>query len=208
DGGPRVLRHGAGSNPTATSYAGCADTCYQAGYALAGVENGHECYCGNAFLYDYGTSTGCTTPCPGDASNTCGGPGAMQIYSTGAGPYTTGPASFLLTYNGWNITECWEDNNGGRTLPHTPHNNPPSASMTVEKCIDACAADGYTSAGLEWGQECSHIIVGCASRDYPIGESTVSFECAMPCNGNAAEYCGASNRILVYTSLPWEILFL
>ncbi|KAH9484458.1 WSC domain-containing protein [Psilocybe cubensis] len=152
DGSPRILRHGAGSNLAETSFASCADTCFQAGYALAGVENGHECYCGNAFLYDYGTSTGCTSPCPGDASNTCGGPGAMQVYSTGAGPYTTGPASFVLTYNGWNVTECWEDGVGGRTLPHTPTNNPPSASMTVEKCIDACAADGYTSAGLEWGQ--------------------------------------------------------
>lgn len=64
--------------------------------------------CGNAILYDYGTGAVCNTPCPGDASNTCGGSLALQIYSTGAGPYTTGPAAFVVEYNGYKATECWE----------------------------------------------------------------------------------------------------
>ncbi|KDR70175.1 hypothetical protein GALMADRAFT_144853 [Galerina marginata CBS 339.88] len=138
-------------------------------------------------------------PCPGNTSNTCGGPDAMQIYSTGAGPYTVGPASFILQYNGWRVTECWEDNwrfGGGRILPHIPKNDPPSQSMTVEKCIDACGAATYTSAGVEWGQEC-----WCGNVTYAPGESVPSSECAMACNGNAAENCGGSDRILIYTSL-------
>jgi len=207
DSAPRILRHGAGSNPAITSFASCGDTCFQAGYSLAGVEYGDECYCGNAILYDYGSSEQCNMPCPGNPSNTCGGPDAMQVYSTGAGPYTTPPTSFLLTYNGWQITECWEDENwhfgGARTLPHIPHNDPPAPSMTVEKCIDACAASTYTSAGLEYGQEC-----WCGNVTYPVGESVPSFECNMPCNGNAAENCGGSDRILIYTNLNLSFIFI
>ncbi|PPR01095.1 hypothetical protein CVT26_016001 [Gymnopilus dilepis] len=199
DGGPRVLREEQTSNLDAESFEYCGNICYDAGFALAGVEYGHECFCGNAILYDYGTSEGCTTPCPGDESNTCGGSLAIQIYSTGAGSYTTPPTSFLLEYNGWEITECWEDNagaGGSRILPDVPANAPPAVSMTVEGCIDACAAEGYTSAGLEYGQEC-----WCGNVTYPPGESVPSSECNMPCNGNAGEFCGSSALIIIYTSL-------
>ncbi|KAF8912082.1 WSC domain-containing protein [Gymnopilus junonius] len=199
DGGPRVLREGQTSNPDAESFEYCGNICFNAGFALAGVEFGHECYCGNAILYDYGLSESCTTPCPGDASNTCGGSGAIQIYSTGAGQYTTPPTSFVMEYNGWQVTECWEDNaafGGSRILPHVPANYPPAVSMTVEKCIDACAASTYTSAGLEYGQEC-----WCGNVTYPPGESVPAIECNMACNGNAGEFCGSSNLIIIYTDL-------
>ncbi|KAF8969622.1 WSC domain-containing protein [Flammula alnicola] len=198
---PRTLHHPAGSFNDLSSFQFCADLCFNAGYPLAGVEYGKECYCGYGILYGYGSSEACNMPCAGNSANTCGGPDAIQIYSTGAGPYTVGPGSILQSYKGWSFTQCWEDDlwrfNGPRILPHVPANDPPAESMTVGECIDACAASHYTSAGLEWGQEC-----WCGNVTYPPGESVPGFECPMACNGDATELCGGSDRILIYTNLP------
>ena len=35
----------------------------------------------------------------------------------------------------------------------------PHEDVTVERCISACDAAGYTSAGLEWSQECCTSLV-------------------------------------------------
>lgn len=39
-----------------------------------------------------------------------------------------------------------------RLLPHGPLAAIPGEQMTVEKCLDGCAAAGYNAAGLEAGQ--------------------------------------------------------
>ncbi len=39
------------------------------------------CFCGNSFG-KYGTSTACTTPCTGLASQTCGGTNVNSVYPT------------------------------------------------------------------------------------------------------------------------------
>jgi hypothetical protein len=65
--------------------------------------------CGYGILYNYGSSESCNMPCPGGSPGvTCGGPVAIQVYSTGAGPYTVGPASVLPSYNGYKAALCWE----------------------------------------------------------------------------------------------------
>lgn len=102
----------------------------------------------------------------------------------------------------------------GRTLPHQPLTPIPYQQMTVEGCLDACGASGYTSAGLEYGQYVSISAVRidllltvldrecwCANiASWPPSESTVDGECAMPCLGNATEYCGGSNTLLLYST--------
>jgi len=204
DSAPRTLHHIVGGSDTNT-VENCLDTCASLGYALGGVEYGHECYCGNARLYDYGSSENCNMACSGNASQTCGGPDAIDIFSYAGASYTYGPAALLKSYKNWVITECWEDNGGKfqgpRLLPHWPTVSIPAEEMTVEKCLDGCGASGYTSAGLEWGQEC-----WCGNVTYPPGESTSVEECNMPCLDNAQEYCGGSQRILVYTTLPFQSL--
>ncbi|PVF94002.1 WSC-domain-containing protein [Serendipita vermifera] len=65
--------------------------------------------------------------------------------------------------------------------------------MTVQKCIDGCAAAGFSSAGVEYGSECY-----CGNVTFPPGSSAEPQDCSMPCRGDASQYCGGSYRILIY----------
>ncbi|KIY48189.1 hypothetical protein FISHEDRAFT_7532, partial [Fistulina hepatica ATCC 64428] len=61
----------------------CISACAKKGYTYAGVEDGYQCFCGSS--YNGGTpasGTGCTTVCPGDSSQTCGGSYRIQIYTS------------------------------------------------------------------------------------------------------------------------------
>jgi WSC domain len=60
----------------------CIAACNSMGYSLAGVEFGQECWCDNAVSNGgYDAGDGCTKPCTGDATKTCGGPDRIEIYS-------------------------------------------------------------------------------------------------------------------------------
>jgi beta-D-xylosidase 4 len=60
----------------------CADICGRAGYSLAGVEYGYECYCGDRISNEKAPSEGsCSTKCPGDSSETCGGSYLINIWN-------------------------------------------------------------------------------------------------------------------------------
>ncbi|PPQ68877.1 hypothetical protein CVT24_007686 [Panaeolus cyanescens] len=195
---PRALHYGAPpapQNPMAAT--DCINYCTSCGMALAGVEYGEECYCSNGFLHDYGTSSSCNMPCRGNPLEMCGGPNALNVYATGVRPYTTGPAIAPASYKGYLLTQCWQDDTwplgGGRILPHWPSTPILPEQMSIFKCIDGCAASGYTSAGVEWGQEC-----WCGNVTFPPGQSTEFSQCDMPCHGDAGQLCGGSNRIIIY----------
>lgn len=70
-----------------TSVTKCVMFCRDEGFFYAGLENGHECYCGNEFpsLQDNPSInvSECQTECPGNAIEKCGGAWAMSLYRTG-----------------------------------------------------------------------------------------------------------------------------
>lgn len=53
----------------------CMQLCADAGYVLAGAEDGGQCFCGNATATgaEPASSAACNMPCRGNASETCGG---------------------------------------------------------------------------------------------------------------------------------------
>ncbi|KAJ7212679.1 hypothetical protein GGX14DRAFT_621058 [Mycena pura] len=179
----------------------CLDACIVNNYALAGLEFGHECYCGNSILYDYPQSPECILPCAGDSDEICGGPESLSLYQNAGIPFTVGNGSVVQSYGLWQLWECIEEN--GRLLPHGPKVPIPSDQMTVERCADGCAAAGWTTAGLERGWQC---FCGNITQPFPSGwESTSGFECNLPCLGNAQELCGGTldeGRFLAYSNLP------
>ena len=82
----RQPRHLNGSNTrlmdTMTPY-DCVTFCHEKGYALAGLEFGFECYCGDSIEDQMRISEGrCNMTCPGDSSKSCGGSLALNVYET------------------------------------------------------------------------------------------------------------------------------
>ncbi|CAG8746658.1 9658_t:CDS:2, partial [Acaulospora colombiana] len=108
----------------------------------------------------------CTMTCSGDSSQTCGGPDAINIYVKDSYAYTTGPASVLPSYNGYDVTQCWQDASNNRILKQGPATSIPYDQMTAQKCVDGCAAAGFSSAGVEYGGECY-----CDNVTLPPGQS-------------------------------------
>ncbi|KAJ7688306.1 hypothetical protein B0H17DRAFT_1069009 [Mycena rosella] len=197
----RVLKHLITlSNTTVEA---CLDACLVDDYALAGLEDGHECYCGNAILYDYPQPPTCTFPCAGNSSELCGGPESLTLYQNADMPFTVGNASLLSTYGLWGFWGCVEES--GRLLANGPKVPIPTEEMSVERCTDGCAAASFHTAGLERGQvwydHCGNI-----TTPWPSGwESTSLVECNLPCLGNATEFCGGTldgGRFVAYSMLP------
>ncbi|KAJ7198973.1 hypothetical protein GGX14DRAFT_699906 [Mycena pura] len=199
----RVLHHLVTlSNATVEA---CLDACIVDNYALAGLEFGHECYCGNSVLYDYPQPPECILPCAGDSAEICGGPESLSLYQNADIPFTVGNGSVVQSYGLWQLWGCVEEN--GRLLAHGPNVPIPSEQLTVERCADGCAAAGWTTAGLERGSQCCIFrICGNISEPWPGGwESTSLSECNLPCLGNGQELCGGTlddGRFLAYSDLP------
>ncbi|KAG8805415.1 hypothetical protein FRC17_005529, partial [Serendipita sp. 399] len=193
----RALSQEMGSHEDLTP-ASCQILCENAGFHLAGVEFGRECWCGNTIMYDNHPQSGiCTKPCAGDSSKMCGGPNAINIYVKDNYQYTVGPASVLESYNGYSKTQCWQDLTSNRILKQSPVAPIDGDEMTVQKCIDGCAAAGFSSAGVEFGRECF-----CDNVTFPPRQSEDMSECNKPCTGDASEICGGPDRILIYYNDP------
>jgi hypothetical protein len=79
------------------------------------------------------------------------------------------------------LTNIYRD--GNRILTNDPAAPIPADQMTVQKCIDGCAAAGFFSAGLEYGRECR-----CGNISFPPGNVADINDCNMPCLGDASEY--------------------
>jgi Glyoxal oxidase N-terminus/WSC domain len=181
----------------------CTAQCKKGGFTLAGVEYGGECYCDNKLGADSVKSTACNMACSGDATETCGGPGALNLYKyvSGTASSTTTPTSSTTSSTpssvatipaGWAYQGCYIDGANGRDL--TLAQQADSATLTVESCIAYCVGKGYVVAGMEYSQQCfcDNFIRNGAAK-------TTESKCNMPCGGNANENCGAGNIISIYS---------
>jgi len=119
--------------------------------------------------------------CNGNSSEICGGPNRLNVYNYtgtdlpvnngggnagGGGPATVFPVLSGLP-TGWAYNACWmwvvsdmskncrwcdtgSDNANGRILQNQI---PDDQNMTVELCVETCAAQNFTVAGLEFSSE-------------------------------------------------------
>lgn len=74
------------SDAATTTIESCTQGCTDGGYALAGLENGSQCYCGNA-TRNYAAAVvdmSCRTPCSGNDQEYCGGLSRISLFSNGA----------------------------------------------------------------------------------------------------------------------------
>jgi hypothetical protein len=79
-----ALEHQQFSDNT-VSVDGCTESCAGAGWAIAGMKEGNQCWCGNALggFSSRVVDMSCHLPCSGNNGQTCGGPNRMSTYSVG-----------------------------------------------------------------------------------------------------------------------------
>jgi hypothetical protein len=125
----------------------------------------------------------------------------LHIYSYNSGATVTSSTTVSTSATatptasaiaGWSAIGCYSDVVGARTL-NTQIYTIAGSAMTVELCTAACKSAGFTLSGLEYGGECY-----CDTTIMNTG-TLVTDGCTMACNGNAAEICGGSNRLSVYS---------
>ena len=187
--GGRTLTYNPGTpgGTAALTVALCTSTCEQAGYNISGVEYAGQCFCGSSYSNGGGPApdglAGCNMVCNGNASEYCGGPNRLNVYTL---PSVPAPPP------GWTALGCYTDSVGARALTTTQYL---AAPMTIEVCTTACKADNFAYAGLEYGGEC-YCGNTVANGNGPAPDKAAG--CSMPCNGDATETCGGSNRINLF----------
>lgn len=94
-------------------------------------------------------------------------------------PVVAGTPQVLTAYNGWDYQDCYSDLVGGtRALSHALS----TPSKTVEACLDACAAAGYTKCGVQYHGECW------GSNELGASSSALGYgSCGLTCNDNALQ---------------------
>ncbi|PFH59316.1 hypothetical protein XA68_12517 [Ophiocordyceps unilateralis] len=95
---------------------------------------------------------------------------------------------------GYRLVSCWTEGNKTRALSGTTFTND---TMTLDKCMEFCSKYNYW--GTEYGRECY-----CGNSLSPSSNTAPLSDCNMPCGGNGSEYCGAGDRLELYstTSAP------
>jgi hypothetical protein len=208
----------------------CEAACLAEGFTLAGVEYSGECYCDNKLNNGGETATDgnaqCTMTCNGNPKEMCGGPNRLNLYqyippSTTAKPttttttavgvstggVTTTAASSTTTATGtasgipkgWSYSGCYVDDLNGRDMLNQQADN---QQMSIESCVNLCASQGYTVAGMEYMYQCfcdNYIRNGAAL-------ASSDSQCAMACSGNAKEVCGGPDLLSIYSIGPPEVL--
>ncbi|KAF9448413.1 copper radical oxidase [Macrolepiota fuliginosa MF-IS2] len=206
NGAPRSLANAMNTNGP-VDIETCTTACFNAGFHLSGTEFAGECYCDNALnaVSTKAADTDCNMVCVGNNTEFCGGPNRLNVYNYtgtalpanpgGGGGGGPGPGNVFPVLSGlptgWAYNACWVDNTNGRILQNQIPDTP---TMTVETCVQACAAQNFTVAGLEFSTQCfcgPALVAGAI----PALESS----CNMGCGGNTTEACGGPSRTSVYT---------
>lgn len=150
----RSLR-GAAFRHSSMTFDMCTSYCGNRGFAMAGVEYGTECYCGNQFSGGASLnliSDQCYMPCGGDSSQICGGPNALFVMIN---PNPNVVSNGLPT--GWSAKGCIAEPNGGRALVFDASSQIPKDTLTNELCAQTCSKLGYTMSGAEYGSQCEFL---------------------------------------------------
>ncbi|KAF8196991.1 glyoxal oxidase N-terminus-domain-containing protein [Pholiota molesta] len=91
----------------------------------------------------------------------------------------------------WTFQRCVTDTTASRTLSGDTFAD--GTGMTIESCINFCTTNGFVFAGTEFGVHCGNTLTA------GYANATLT-DCNMACAGNAAEACGAGNRLDLFWS--------
>lgn len=180
---------------TNLSPASCQSSCAKQGYKYAStVLRGASwnCICGNAFDMSVGNTPGmCSTACPGDSTQGCGGSYTYKTFYSATAALTNATtlpdgSTDIGCYN--NPSDKTTGLLGAATYSFS------SSAMTTEVCIAACVTKGSQWALTTAGSYC-YCGTNLTFANSPIVPASY---CTSPCSGNKTEMCGDPYRSSVY----------
>lgn len=170
-----VLEHGSG-----LTIEKCESACWSGGFDYAGLKGGSDCLCAHyAGILSTKNKSDCDTPCPGNASEACGGSTAVHAFeaqtplpwerststssllTTTSSPLTntaTATSTATSTFTpapvpGWRSLGCYKEFDPS-LLGYMVEVPGGRDNLTRENCCEACAQSAYSYAGVENGKEC------------------------------------------------------
>lgn len=168
----------------------CQNRCQKIGYSYAAIgqlgAGEFMCYCGNSF--DQGASRlgkeTCSTKCPGNAAETCGG--ARYQFTLSYAPPGTPLAADPQLADGSSYVGCYAEGASPQLSDVMTYKELSYTSMTTAYCKSACAKLGNKWAAVKGGRECY-----CGQEfKYGAGGFVADTSCGVACNGNTTEMCG------------------
>ncbi|EFQ30848.1 WSC domain-containing protein [Colletotrichum graminicola M1.001] len=133
---------------------------------------------------------------PGPATTAAGGNGDAGSGNPNAGPGGGSPSNVTpkaaAEVSGWTHLGCFKDS-PVRTLDCDPSKYF-AGSMSNEKCISHCAAQGFRLAGTEYGKEC-----WCGNA-FQLAERIPEQQCNEVCDGRSTDICGGDWAVTVYSA--------
>lgn len=179
-----------GGGPAPDGNAGCNMNCNGNTYEVCGGPDRL-----NVFTYVGHLSTSTSTTTSATSSTQSGTsttePGVSTTSSSASSAATPTSSVAAQLPSNWTYRGCYIDNANGRILNTTlPDNN----ALTIENCVQSCASQGMTVAGLEYSTQCF-----CGSAMVNAGSlASTDSDCAMTCSGNSSEVCGGPNRMSIF----------
>ena len=146
---PSALTYRSSQNTQNMTVEKCVAECKGNGYRYAGLEYYGECYCGATVNGKQAAAPSqCSFACTGNSSQVCGGNDRISIYQD-----PSFPVPDTVTINNYVPLGCYTDDSKlGKTLSW-PMDKLDKNTLTPEKCLGACKAQGYPFAGTEFGRE-------------------------------------------------------
>ncbi|KAK1594865.1 WSC domain-containing protein [Colletotrichum navitas] len=113
--------------------------------------------------------------------------------ASASGTSSAAPTATLYhreTMGGYKLVSCWTEASGGRALTGAAF---AYDGMTLDSCMANCT--GFDYWGTEYGRECY-----CGNSLAPSATSAPLTDCSMQCSGDSTQYCGAGDRIELYST--------
>ncbi|KAL2019677.1 hypothetical protein VTK56DRAFT_9296 [Thermocarpiscus australiensis] len=189
-GNPHIFPYRSSAPSDGMTIDKCVAECKGNGYRYAGLVYYGVCYCGQTVNGPQVDESQCNLPCNGNSTQTCGGNDIFSVYQDP----TFQPVDDV-TIADYHALGCYTDDSSlGKALVYR-QDQLDAATLTTEKCLQACRDGGFPFAGTEYGGECyCGVVLGNDS-------SVVSAEeCNMPCNGNPGQTCGGPARLNLFVA--------
>ncbi|KAI9891811.1 MAG: hypothetical protein M1814_002376 [Vezdaea aestivalis] len=110
------------------------------------------------------------------------------------------PAQPPCTYpfTDFDYVGCYVEGSSARTLPFSPQLD--FNTMTPQKCVASCKANGFRYAGLEYYGQC---FCGASVGGILAADPT---ECKLACTGDKNKTCGGNDRLSIYSDPTFPIV--